>query len=181
MIKTYGTLILLIASVVLNIEQARKLAEYKPGEPLPRAGTVLRALDAKTLDGREVHLTLAGQPTIIYYFSPRCGWCEKNWLNAKALQAATSGQYRFIAVSALSDVKSYALDHELTFDIYTDVSPDTATAFHFSGTPQTIVLSERGVVEATWAGAYLPETAKAIERRFGIVLPGLENKARVTQ
>ncbi len=31
----------------------------------------------------------AGLPTVVYFFSPTCGWCERNWDNVLALSAAS--------------------------------------------------------------------------------------------
>jgi len=168
------TLVLLVASVGLNVFQAQRIAKYKPGAVQPVAGTVIPALDLQTLDGRPVRLDFTNQPTILYYFSPKCGWCEKNWRNIKALAAGTERRYRFAAISSVADVKTFALERQLPFDVYTGLTPDAAKTLHFSGTPHTVIVSSRGTVEWAWAGAYTRTNQPDIEQRFGIVLPGIE-------
>jgi peroxiredoxin len=136
-------------------------------------GTRVPPLPVKTLGGGQSTLAFDGRRTILYYFSPTCGWCEKNWLNVKALAAATDGRVRFVGVSTNRNIEVYARERGLTFELFAEPNPEVAQAFQLRGTPQTIVISAQGVVEASWRGAYGPPQQKAIERMFGVLLPGL--------
>ena len=169
-LTAYATTALLVFSVGLNVIQARRLSALTTPPPiLPDVGQQVPALQARTLDGRRVVIDVT-KPTILYYFSPKCVWCERNWLNVKALIAATTGRYRFVGISTSADVEGYLSSHRLSFEVYTGVDPETARVYNFGGTPRTIVISG-GKVEHVWEGAYVRQQAD-VERVYGIVLPG---------
>jgi hypothetical protein len=128
----------------------------------------------KSLDGAPIDITFRDQPTILYYFSPSCGWCEKNWLNIKALVAATQGRYRFVGLSTTPDVLAYLEGHRLSFEVYTGMNLETARAYHFGGTPHTVVIGADGRVAHSWSGAYTGQQQGDVERAFGVVLPGIQ-------
>lgn len=46
------------------------------------------------------------------------------------------------------------------------------------GTPQTIVVSPKGVVIANWSGAYLGKHKEAIEEFFKVDLPDIKLQER---
>ncbi len=165
---------MLVASVALNVVQAHRLREYQgEAEVQPRPGTVAPPLTVKTLGGQSVEIGFSGRPTILYYFSPSCGWCEKNWLNIKALIARTSERYRFVGLSTTADVGAYLAARRLSFEVYTGLSLEDVRAYHFAGTPHTVVIRGDGRVERAWAGAYASAQQAEVERAFGIVLPGV--------
>jgi peroxiredoxin len=176
---SYVTLLLLMVSAGLNVLQAQRLrsfqqtsyAELQPGTPAP-------ALDVRTLDGEPRKIAFGGRTTVLYYFSPQCGWCEKNWLNVKAFIASTNDRVRFVGLSTTPDIADFLAERRLNFEVYTDLSLEAARAYGFGGTPQTVVVSAEGVVERVWAGAYGERHQRDIETMFGVVLPGLPTPAR---
>ena len=171
---TPAMIALLLASTTLNVVQAKRLGLFAPAQTVqPEPGTMAPSIFGKTLDGRPVEITFNEEPTILYYFSPTCAWCERNWINIKALQAGTEGNYRFIGLSTTPDVKKYMQDHGLSFEVYSDLSPQSKSAFHFGGTPQTVVVGADGIVQYTWMGAYGARQQSIVERAFDIILPGL--------
>ena len=179
-LTAYTTTVLLLASVVVNVVQASKLGAFTPSAPAgPVPGSAAPRLEAKTLDGQPREISFIEQPTILYYFSPNCGWCEKNWLNVKALVASTEGRYRFIGLSTTPDVSSFVRGHRLTFDVYSGLSLETARQYHFGPTPYTVVVSGDGTIEAAWGGAYVGPRQRSVERYFGLTLPGLVQTAPV--
>src|SRR5262249_18829469 len=140
--------------------------ELSIGSKLPPAAVT-------SLDGRKGELAFSGLPTILYYFSPTCAWCEKNLTNVQALAAATTGRYRFVGVSTAPDVSAYITRHHLTFEVYSGMSIDAVRAYHLGSTPETIVVGTDGRVTRVWSGAYSGTRQREIERYFGLVLPGL--------
>lgn len=174
-IVSYGTAMLLVASAGLNLVQAKRLGVFDGLRPvLPSAGTSAPVMHVKSLDGEPVTLDFTGRPTILYYFSPQCGWCERNWPNIKALVAATEGRYRFVGLSTTADVADYLATRGLSFEVYSGVDAEAARVYYFRGTPHTVLVSGDGRVEHAWAGAYGPRQQTEMERAFGVVLPGVQ-------
>ena len=168
------TFVMLLGSVALNLLQANRLRAFTEAKlaSLP-LGAVAPPIRVSTLAGAPVDLSFAGRPTILYYFSPKCAWCERNWLNVKALAAALAGRYRVVGLSTSSDVAAYVQERGLSFEIYAGLTPDLTRAYYLGGTPHTVVISAAGRVERNWAGAYTPRVQREIEQAFGITLPGL--------
>ena len=65
-------------------------------------------------------------PTVLYYFSPTCGWCERNWDNVRALSAAAPGRYRFIGLSSTPKIEQFMRDRQLDFEVYTEAAFSTS-------------------------------------------------------
>src|SRR5689334_7588172 len=126
------TIVLLTCSVVLNLFLARKTNSLKSallqakGEDALLVGSSLPPIAAKGLDGRSATISYGPNelPTILYVFTPACGWCRKNLQNIKALAEGTKGKYRVIGLSLSSDnLQEYVTKSDLTFPIYSDLSP----------------------------------------------------------
>jgi len=173
--KTNLPLLLLLLSVALNVVLSKKLIALQQPVTTLQAGERVPELELKTLAGEQATIAFpAQQPTLIYYFSPTCGWCERNWANFKTILDASQGQYRVVGLSPTAkDVDKVLREHDVQFDVYTGVSPEIARAYHLSGTPQTVLVSSKGTVLAAWSGAYLNSQAKAVEAFFGLRLPGV--------
>lgn len=177
------TISLLICSVSINVFLARKtnslrsaLLRVKAEDSLV-VGTSLPPIAAKGLDGQQATISYRPDepPTILYVFKPSCGWCTKNIQNIKALAESTRGKYRVIGVSLSSDnLQEYVTKSDLTFPVYSDVSPDVAINYRMGGTPQTIVISSEGKLVKEWKGAYIGNTKQQIETQFGLELPGIK-------
>jgi hypothetical protein len=168
----YATTTLLVISLVLNVVLSRRLwALTAPRPIMPAVGTRLPALPVRTLGG-ETTMIEVSRPTIFYYFSPTCGWCERNWPNVKALIATIGDRYRFVGISPSPVVREYVSSHELTFDVFATVDAEAARMYNFGGTPRTIVVGAGGVVERVWDGAYLNARQREVERAFAVLLPG---------
>lgn len=171
---TPATIALLLASTTLNVVQAKKLGLLGGGSSAHSTiGMMAPAISARTLEGRPVEITFKDSPTILYYFSPSCSWCERNWLNVKALMASTEGRYRFIGLSGARDIKPFMDKHQLAFEVYTDLSEETMKAYQFSGTPHTVVVGANGQIQQSWIGAYNGPQQRVVERAFDIILPGV--------
>lgn len=174
-----ATLILLVVSVGLNVLQAKRLKAYEQAGRLElEVGTPAPPLEVTTLTGEPRTIDFNSQTTVLYYFSPECGWCEKNWLNVKALIAGTHDRVRFIGLSTTPDVADYMAERRLNFEVYTGLTLEAVRAYRFGGTPQTVVVSPDGVVRHVWAGAYGERQQREIEKAFELALPGLPKPAQ---
>lgn len=166
---------MLLLSLTVNVVQARRLRTLAALPPLgPVVGTVVPSVSATT-SGRQTTELLderGRMPTILYYFSASCGWCERNWPNVVALERATRHRYRFLALSASDvDLREVAERHGLGFQLHN--GSDAYAALGLRGTPHTMVLSPQGRVQVTWVGAFDRTTGRQVERYFGVSLPGL--------
>ena len=176
------TIALLTCSVILNLFLARKTNSLRSAllhvknEGALVVGASLPPIEAKGLDGRAATISYGPDelPTILYVFTPSCGWCRKNLQNIKALAEGTKGKYRVIGLSLSSNnLQEYVTKSDLTFPIYSDLSPGVTSKYRMGGTPQTIVISNEGKLVKEWKGAYMGSTKQQIESQFGLALPGI--------
>jgi peroxiredoxin len=169
-----GTTVLLLVSVGLNVVLGRRLQAFmEPEDRSTPVGMAVPPLDVRTPDGHAAEIRFDGRPTILYYFSPNCGWCEGNWTNVQALIASVGQRYRFVGLSTVADVSTYMASHHLSFEVYSGLTLEAARQYHLGGTPQTIVVSADGRIQYSWSGAYRSRRQHDVERAFGVVLPGM--------
>jgi hypothetical protein len=169
-------LLLLLVSAAVNVLQAQRIHFLleTTNAGVSGIGKPATPVDGFTLGDRSVTVRFdERRPTVIYYFSPTCGWCERNWANIKALSAAADGRYRLIAVTADRGVSDYARRHDLELEVIEGISENVRAAYAFYGTPHTVVVDAEGVVTHEWRGAFNPRIERQIEELFGIKLPGL--------
>jgi hypothetical protein len=171
----YVMTLLLVCSAGLNVMLSRDLRDSRA--PVVRSlarNTPVPALTGRTLDGRPITFAFSGElPTVLYYFSAECGWCDRNWNNVNSVRIATRTRYRFIGVAASDSVPTYMRELDAVLPIVTGVSRETLDAFRFTGTPHTVVVGPDGRVLDSWIGAWQGPQAAAITRFFGVTLPGL--------
>lgn len=120
-------------------------------------GTRLTSLAVTDDHNKSVTLNFDGadRPTVIYVFSPTCGWCAKNLNNVKALYRLRSSDYAFVGLSlSPRGLSEYVRQADLKMPIYSGISQNDLRRFHLGSTPQTIVISKDGVVMQSWEGAY---------------------------
>ncbi len=171
----HGSALLLVISVGLNLALSQELrAARRQPEGGAAAGAILPPISGLTPNGVPLTIRpLADLPTVFYYFSAACGWCDRNWANVEALVKQTSGRYRVVGVAATEDVPAAIRDREISLTILTAVGADTLAAYGFRGTPQTVVIGQDGRVLKSWRGAYQGDQAESIADFFGITMPGL--------
>ena len=179
--RKHAPVVLLVVSVALNVVLSQRLAALqRPAVTTIEEGARVPALDVKTLSGDDVTISFGGElPTLFYYFSPTCSWCERNWENIRALTAAAPGKFRFVGLSPTDiDVEKVMREHDLDFEVYSSLSPDATRSYHFGATPSTVLVSPEGTVLRAWSGAFGPNSAPEIEQYFGVTLPGLDLPAQ---
>jgi peroxiredoxin len=178
---SHGLLVLLCGSVIINAALARELRDARRrSDRQISAGTEVPPIDGRSVNGDAVTLTYRGErPTVLYYFSPTCNWCERNWRNVQALVAATRGRFRVVGLSASEKAGEHLSARGVTIDLVSGFSQAIASEYRLGGTPQTIVVAPNGRVLRAWTGAYTGRVSGEIEAYFGIRLPGLTELSTV--
>ena len=169
----------LALSLLLNVclgASLRHAANHGAG---PAVGDLVPVITGKSKDGQvRLDFRTRQQPVILYYYSPTCRWCDRNWSNVQALASQTAGRFRFVAVSSSEDAGSLdALHRQMLPGIFAVPAAERA-AYGFSSTPRTMVVSDDGRVLGTWAGAYQDELKAKLQEFFGVTLPGLDRIAQ---
>lgn len=158
-----------------NRKGARNGAGFKADASMPM-------LLGKDRRGADVQIDFK-TPTIMYVFSPNCGWCRRDHQNIVALAASLRGQYRIVSV-ALSNGKAPVEFHRAMGEYLTQfpspgetilLDPDhqeqeIAKAMRL--TPQTLVITN-GQVERVWVGALMDKRLREANEFFGLELPGV--------
>lgn len=174
-------LTLLIASLSLNVYLGWKVrlknASGNQGAPVRLVpGMKIEPLLASDLDGKQQTISYAdiGKPTVLYFLSPTCEWCERNTQNIVTLASLKGEHFRFIGIS-LDDLnlKQYVDAHHLNFPVYKNLTPDSIRMLGLLSTPQTIVIAPDGRVLKNWIGVYAQRSQPDVEAFFGVRLPGL--------
>ncbi len=169
-------LVLLFVSVGMNALQARKIRDLVDPVLTVRSGIgqLASPLSGVSIDGQPRTITFSGGlPTVVYFFSPTCGWCERNWANVAALARASAGRYRVVGITATTDLKGFAAARGLDFEILGGVPEDATRALGLGGAPHTLVVSSQGRISDEWIGAFDGRRKRAVEDFFQIELPGL--------
>jgi hypothetical protein len=174
--RFFDTLFLttLVASVGLNVVQVRQMQVLRDEASL-QVGARMPAIEATRLDGRRERIEVEGVlPTLLYVFSPSCGWCDRNHASVNALAAAVRGRYRVVGLS-LTDhgLRDFLARNPLPLEIYANPSAEAVSVYRMDRTPQTILLSSSGRIERVWQGAFVGRQQMELERHFGIRLPAL--------
>ena len=112
-------------------------------------------------------------PTIVYLFSPECGFCRKNEKKMAALVSNVSGKYRVLGVSLATDrLDEFLHEAGIHFPVYTNLEPEVAKAYKAGATPQTFVIGRDGRLRAMWTGAFTGDNEKSVGTYFKFHLPG---------
>jgi peroxiredoxin len=179
------TLVLLVVSVAMNLILARQLNQARTALAPPPFQTGHIAPVVRLLGERgnaiELDYGKGTLPTLLYWLSPSCGWCEVNIANFRALAAQAQGKYRFVAVSSAppGELVTYAQRHRIDFPIYT-IRAEAARLYRLGGTPASVLISAEGTFVKRWDGAYPPSKLNEIENTLSVKLPGVVAKADET-
>jgi hypothetical protein len=122
----------------------------------------------------EVNFSTSSKPTILYVFSPACGWCKRNFENMTVLRRSVRDKYEFIGIS-LTDkgLSDYIKMNKVDYPVITELPETTKTIYRLGGTPATIVVSPTNKVLKAWTGAYNGPLEAEISNYFNVKLPGL--------
>lgn len=170
------TVALLVLSVGVNVLQARRIRAMVDAKSSAASaiGHRVLPLEGFSLDGAPLLRPVARDvPTVLYYFSPTCTWCDRNWANIQALDRGAQGRYRVLLVTRARGVRQYLAQRGLNVEVVEGISESTAAGYKLTGTPQTVVASIEGIITHEWRGAFTPRIERKIEELFGVSLPGL--------
>jgi peroxiredoxin len=152
---------------------------------MPKIGESIAPLVASDDLGHVVTYDFKAEPTptIVYIFTPKCGWCARNLANIKSIAAQTPGRYQVLGLSLTDEgLKDYVSRSNITFPYLSDPAPNTIAALRFGGTPATFVIDSAGHLQKMWAGAYVGDEKLDVERSLAVTLPGVTDiKASVVQ
>ena len=168
----------LAANVFFGLQYFRsaRVVRGRAAATTVKPGTRLPPIEAFSLDGDRVVVSCpqSKKGTVLYVFSPECHWCEQNLPNIVALKSQIGDRYEFVAVS-LSEkgLREYIRDRGFPLTVLVRPTPVSLSAYQLGSTPTTYLLSPDHVVVHGWVGAYSGTTQHAIERAFGVLLPGL--------
>lgn len=175
-----GWLLILAASLGLNVFLGLRVVKKISGQggPYPiDVGAQIPPMTLKVL-GKDavqtVHYEGPSRGTVIYAFSPQCGWCWRNEPNVAALMQCANGPYRVFLVAMNDDgILNYFRDGLPPRPILLDDRHEFLRAAKITTTPTTLVVSTDGKVAKVWAGAYIGKRAQEISEYFHCLLPGL--------
>jgi len=177
-------LIALNASLIIQNRSLRASAGTR--SPVLHPGTIVPSLSGKDLAGKDFTLSYSNDPrkVVLLVFSPRCGFCDSNMPNWKAmLQGIDRNSYRIVAVSIISDgVKEYVSQQKLTdIPIIAEVDPKSRVSYEMNVTPQTMLINSDGKVEKLWIGLLSPDERSDVEQSFSLKLPQITSSNHVSE
>jgi peroxiredoxin len=180
--QLYYLLVLLGASLALNIylgwnvKALRHLNHTQAQRATPEEGASVPPVRAKDLNDspRSIIYNESDKPTVLYVFSPACGWCQRNLNNMKTLVELRDRSYEFIGLSLVSEgLQEYMKSNKIGYLVLKEPVSETVERLGLAGTPKTIVISPEGRVLKSWLGAYSGEVKTQVESYFSVQLPGL--------
>lgn len=156
----------------VRVAQQRQTIESGQGKAVQRhLGRPFAPFEARDIDGDSVRIDF-DRPTVLYFFQPGCGWCERNHEAANALSRQLSATHRFVGVSlAEAGLAELVERRPPAFEVVTGLSPQLLESYELGGTPRTIVIGADGRISANYFGAYFGATAHSIERELDVSLP----------
>ena len=169
---------LLFVSVTLNIVSARRISTLRQQSESHRTVLVgdtvpdMVGLDSGGLPAT-LHYAEVSVPTVLYVFTPQCGWCKKNLPNFHSLINQAGTRYRVVGIAlSRQDLNAYMTNEDLKLSVFADIRSDIREVYRLNGTPETIVFSPQSKVLKVWHGAYQGDIAPQIEKFLQIHLPG---------
>lgn len=114
-------------------------------------------------------------PTVLYAFSPDCGWCKRNLTSVRALAEQTADRYRFVGLSiGNAATTNYDDQHEVNFPVYVPTSQGNLSLYKLERTPHTLVISPDGYIVKSWQGAYMGDMTRQLRDFFGVEIPAAD-------
>lgn len=168
---------LLVISVVFNcvlVYRPNVVSGSSRRPPMWAVGTVAPPVMVDDAQGQRVWLDWDTQkkPTVLYLFSPDCGWCDRNAPGARMLIMLRGDKYDVTAI-ALMGPSGWGKKPPADLGVrpYSISSTVRKAGYALGGTPQTVVIGQRGKILANWMGAYNAAIQKDIERVLGVQVP----------
>lgn len=153
-------------NVLLTVQLKKVRAQTTRQDPL--IGLAVSSFEAQDLRGKHVTVNLSRKSdTVVYVFTPSCGWCARNISRILSLSQKVSGKYDLIGISlSANDLPEYIVENRLTFPVYTSLDSQVVLKLRLGITPQTMVISHEGRIIKNWVGAYVGPIEKEISSYF---------------
>lgn len=161
--------VLLLAGVLVTMQAvAPSLPHAALGEQAPPFSASVVALHGPALpdDGRRAHAevrTLADYSGNVILLNFWATWCEPCKVEMPSMEALHRDYHpqglRVVAVSVdearitAAELREYAEDLQLTFDILRDTSQAMTASYQVIGYPTTFVIARDGTIRRRWVGA----------------------------
>lgn len=174
----------LALSLAVNLGLSAKISRlestlrYIRNERTLKPGTIIDPVVLKDIDSEPITLSFRDQdkPTLIYIYSPSCGWCTRNLDSVRALTNSLKHTHRVVGFSLSKlDLKEYLREAKLDFPSFNSVPEAFQLKYRLGGTPATLLIDKSGKVSNLWTGAYVGETKQQIERTLSVSLPELSS------
>jgi thiol-disulfide isomerase/thioredoxin/uncharacterized membrane protein YphA (DoxX/SURF4 family) len=116
-----------------------------PQPSVPPVGADAPAVELRGLDGEQLPLTEPDRDTLVVFWNPGCGFCQRMLDDVRAFeQSPPAGAPRLLLISTGSVADNEALG--LSAPIALDGSFAAGTAFGTTGTPSAILVDRQGKV-----------------------------------
>ena len=158
--------LLLFASVIFNIYLATEVKSTKDTINTMarnrglRLGHKAKPIKANTLKNKPFELTFYenDKPTIVYFFDPKCHWCDINSPSINSLSDEVKEKYRVVSIALRNDnLDDFIKQNDYKFPVYSNPSEAARWAYDISTIPMTVVVSKNGNVDKIWEGAFMDE------------------------
>jgi peroxiredoxin len=134
------------------------------GRGIKKGETLKLAVPVQKVDGEEVELaSLINGPTILYFFSSRCGHCRRAEDFVRKLSTACKDKkVEFLGVASsqeqVKDLPGYLAKAQLTFPVVVDFKKAFSSKNKVRGTPNVLIVDKNGKVQDAYRG--LPEKSQ---------------------
>ena len=132
-------------------------------------GSKVSSFDAKDEGGKDLRIEFPHRkPTLLYVFSPTCGYCRMNETAFQSLAQAVGSKYRVLRIALTeTGLEEFKDTFRPSEPLLTSPEPGLRRALRLGSTPQTFVLSPEGTVAKVWAGYFEGPIRADVSGYFG--------------
>jgi len=159
------------ALLMLNVVLAQQLMRYRrsPPDREVQVGTLVPALRVMDDAGHPTSITYGkdSRDTLIFVFSPRCGWCRDNWPKWHSIvREIRSERTRVFALNLLDGLTAEYLARlePKGLSIVHDPDADSVRRYRLGLTPQTLLVGSDGRVRHVWSGSLTHEQITEVKQ-----------------
>ncbi|HKL17120.1 MAG TPA: redoxin domain-containing protein [Patescibacteria group bacterium] len=109
------------------------------------------------------------KPVILVFFSPDCGYCDREISDLNKIHKNYKEKIYVIAVvsgKSSYDIKQYAMDKNINFVISSDQSSNIVKAYNISSLPSHIIINKKGKIIKRKNGLVDFNILKGLIKRF---------------
>jgi hypothetical protein len=172
-----GATLLIVNGLLVRQNKQLKVLASRPDRVLEiRPGTALPPLEGIDSNGNRQRIDYGedSRKTVLLVFSPRCGACEKNMPNWKAIiNGLDRDSFRLAAVSLQTEgFKEYVIRHGISeAPALGIIDPKYRVMYNLALTPQIILIDSEGKAERVWTGLLQEEDKESVEQSLNVRLP----------